>query len=352
MAKDYFKERDKENLEKIRQIRKELPSFCNTFFIGIEPSTTVLTRLNYARDLQVFFRFLSENIFKKYVSDDYVISDLDKIKSTDLEMFADFLTSYEGAGGENRMNSPKGKARKLSAIRTFYNYFYKHDLINTNPAVKITFPKLREKEIIRLESDEVEQLLETADLGENMTLQEANFHLHTRMRDVAILTLLLGTGIRVSECVGLNIDDIDFKINAFTVTRKGGGRVILYFSDEVKAALTDWLAARADIEDVPSDESALFLSLQKRRISVRAVQLLVKKYSQKVTTVKNITPHKLRSTYGTSLYRATHDIYVVAEVLGHKDINTTKKHYAAMSEDIRRAAADKVKLKDDGNDDT
>ena len=85
--------------------------------------------------------------------------------------------------------------------------------------------------------------------------------------------------------------------------------------------------------------------MQKKRISVRAVELLDKKYSSLVTTMKKITPHKLRSTYGTSLYRETGDIYLVADVLGHKDVNTTKKHYAAIEEDRRRKAANIVKLR-------
>ena len=84
-----------------------------------------------------------------------------------------------------------------------------------------------------------------------------------------------------------------------------------------------------------------------KRISVRAVEILVKKYSSLVTTMKKITPHKLRSTYGTSLYRETGDIYLVADVLGHKDVNTTKKHYAAIEEDRRRKAANIVKLRNE-----
>ena len=87
------------------------------------------------------------------------------------------------------------------------------------------------------------------------------------------------------------------------------------------------------------------MSLQNKRISVRAVQNLVKKYAKVTTPLKKITPHKLRSTYGTALYRETQDIYIVADVLGHRDVNTTKKHYAAISDDIRRAAANKVKLR-------
>ncbi|MGI6004428.1 MAG: tyrosine-type recombinase/integrase, partial [Christensenellales bacterium] len=90
-----------------------------------------------------------------------------------------------------------------------------------------------------------------------------------------------------------------------------------------------------------------FLSLQKRRISVRAVQELVKKYASIAAPLKKISPHKLRSTYGTALYQQTGDIYLVADVLGHRDVNTTRKHYAAMNEDKRRLAARAITLRDD-----
>ena len=105
------------------------------------------------------------------------------------------------------------------------------------------------------------------------------------------------------------------------------------------------LEERDHIIPCEGHEEALFLSLQNKRISVRAVENLVKKYASRVTTLKKITPHKLRSTYGTELYRETKDIYIVADVLGHKDVNTTRKHYSAISDDIRRNAAQKVKLR-------
>ncbi|HEY8419327.1 MAG TPA: tyrosine-type recombinase/integrase, partial [Clostridia bacterium] len=154
-------------------------------------------------------------------------------------------------------------------------------------------------------------------------------------------------GIRISELVGLNIEDIDFDSNAFTVIRKGGNSTILYFSDEVAAALKKYLEQRLNLEDVPKEERALFLSIQNKRISVRAVQNLVTKYARIVSPLKKITPHKLRSTFGTELYRATGDIYIVADVLGHSDVNTTKKHYAAIDTDIRKNAVRKVILRDD-----
>ena len=94
-------------------------------------------------------------------------------------------------------------------------------------------------------------------------------------------------------------------------------------------------------------EEALFLSSQMKRMSVRTVENMVKKYTQTVTTSKNITPHKLRSTYGTALYQETGDIYLVADVLGHSDVNTTRKHYAALEDEQRRRARNAVHLRKD-----
>lgn len=176
---------------------------------------------------------------------------------------------------------------------------------------------------------------------------EQKFHEQTKCRDLAIMTLLLGTGIRVSECVGLDITDVDFRNNGIKVHRKGGAEVVVYFGDEVRTALLNYLEERNTIEAVEGSTNALFLSLQKKRIGVRAVENLVKKYSKLITTMKNITPHKLRSTYGTSLYRETGDIYLVADVLGHKDVNTTKKHYAALEDERRRTAPKYIHLRDE-----
>ena len=176
--------------------------------------------------------------------------------------------------------------------------------------------------------------------------RQQSYNKLTKTRDIAILTLLLGTGIRVSECVGLNIEDIDFDTNGFKITRKGGAQTVLYFSEEVATSLQNYLKERLSNEFVSPEEHALFLSIQNKRIGVRAVEQLVKKYSQDCIPLKHITPHKLRSTYGTNLYRETGDIYIVADVLGHRDVNTTKKHYAAISEDSRRKVANVVKLRE------
>lgn len=343
----FFSNRDRINLDKLKKLKFELPYFCNEFFTGYAQVLTPLTRLGYAQDFKCFFNFLITETSEFYglKMKDFTLEHLNAITQTHIEEFLSYLSSYETEDGKKLSNQIKTKARKFSSVRALLKYFFRKNKITANVADKVSPPKLREKEIIRLEIDEVTNLLNEAEFGSNLTRSQQVFHKFTEKRDMAILTLFLGTGIRISELVGLDIKDIDFKQNAFTVTRKGGNRVILYFTDEVAQALKNYLDIRLDNAKVNENEQALFLSLHNQRISVRQVQKLVKKYSEVVTPLKHITPHKLRSTFGTNLYKETGDIYVVADVLGHKDVNTTKKYYAAITDDIRRNAVGKIKLR-------
>lgn len=346
--KNYYQERNLKNLEKIEYLKDELPAFVEDYFIGIENQTSTLTRLNYAYDLRIFFYYLIHNCFQNKSVRDLTLTDLESVKSSDIERFMSYLSKYEFNGNVECCNE-RAKARKLSTIRAMFKYFFRTEKISVDNAAKVAMPKLHDKEIIRLEVNEVSDLLNCAESGTGMTPQQKAYHENTKIRDIAILTLFLGTGIRISELVGLNNEDIDFTANSFIVTRKGGNKTILYFSEEVADALAHYMAFKEDNKDIPEGEHALFLSLQMKRISIRAVENLVKKYSSIVTPLKKISPHKLRSTFGTQLYRETKDIYVVADVLGHKDVNTTKKHYAAISEDARRSVADKVQLRASNN---
>lgn len=309
----FYNEQRIKNTEKLRRIQKDLPDFAIDFFVGIENKTSALTRLNYAYDLRTFFKWAVDetNLFPNKHVCDLEVKDLEKFHTTHFERYMSYLTSYYDDSGEIVTNGERGKARKIAAVRSFFKYFFKREMISVDIASKIEMPKLHEKPIIKLEDDEMFKFLSTVDSGDGLSGHEKGFHKITRMRDVAIITLLLGTGLRVSECVGLNVTDIDFSKNALTVTRKGGNQVILYFNDEVKVALYDWLSVRERNPEL-ADEPALFTSLQNKRICTRAVEKLVKKYAGIVTPLKHITPHKLRSTYGTRLYHATQDIYVVA----------------------------------------
>jgi len=349
----YARAQEIRNTKKMREILEDLPRFCRQYFRGIEGTTGARTRLAYAYDLRVFFEFLQkENTSLSGMEiREYPLDILEKIGKEDIEEYLEYLTYYE-KDGQIFTNDARGKARKLSAVRSLFKYFYTSELLTRDVTALVPLPRLHEKPIIRLDAEEVETMLDKADTGADMTKKQLRFHEKTRVRDLALLTLLLGTGIRVSECVGLDLEDIDFKEKGLRVHRKGGYEAVVYFGDEVEEALRAYLEERAGILPKEGHERALFLSLQNRRITVRAVENLVRKYAGLATSRKKITPHKLRSTYGTSLYRATGDIYLVADVLGHKDVNTTRKHYAAIEEDRRKGARNAVQLRSpsgDGN---
>lgn len=331
---------------KLREMLKELPRFCMTFFRGIEYTTSSRTRIAYAYDLGVFFNYIKDTnpAYADIEINHFSIDILNKITVDDIEEYLDYLKVYSKNSSEHT-NREKGIKRKLSSLKSFYNYFFCNQIIEDNPAAKVRMPKLHESEIVRLDSDEVVRLLDEVESGDNLTKSQKKYHDKTRLRDTALLTLLLGTGMRVSECVGIDINDVDFKNSGIKVRRKGGYEAIVYFGDEVEIALLDYLEYRNTIKPVAGHENALFLSLQNKRISVRSVENLVKKYSGLITTLKHITPHKLRSTYGTNLYKETGDIYLVADVLGHKDVNTTRKHYAAIEDRRRYNARNEVSLR-------
>lgn len=347
---NYHDEQNKQNILKMRAVLDTLPSFCRTFFRGIEDYTSSRTRLAYAYDIRLFFEFLHEKnpVCSKMEITDYPVCLLDQVTRIDIEEYLEFLSFYE-KNGKEITNDERGKARKLSALRSFYNYYFQNELISNNPASLVPIPKRHQKEIIRLEPNEVAILLDQVEDGTKLTKKELDYHKKTKIRDVALLTLLLGTGIRVSECVGLDLNDVNFEVGGIKIRRKGGYEAVIYFGDEVEEALLDYLEEREHIIPAEGHENALFLSLQNRRMAVRSVEKLVKKYASRVTSIKKITPHKLRSTYGTSLYRETGDIYLVADVLGHKDVNTTRKHYAALEDERRRRAAGAVQLREKNN---
>ena len=345
----YHEQTDISNILKLREVLKTLPPFCRDYFRAMDPVTTTNTRISYAYDIRIFFQFLlDENpAFKNYSLKDFTVDVLDQLKAVDIEEYLEYLKVYKN-GDKTETNGERGMKRKLSALRSFYAYYFKHEFIKTNPTVLVDVPKIHDKSIIRLDSDEVALLLDHIEhCGDELTGQKRAYYEKTKERDLAIVTLLLGTGIRVSECVGLDVEDIDFKNYGIKITRKGGNEMVVYFGSEVERALRQYLAVREGVTPVTGHEHALFYSTQRKRIGIQAVENLVKKYARAITTTKKITPHKLRSTYGTALYQETGDIYLVADVLGHRDVNTTKKHYAAMDDARRRKAASAVHLRED-----
>ena len=310
-TKTYHQQLKATNINRLRDLLQELPKYCKNFFHGIEPTTSIKTRIGYAYDMRTFFRFLqsANPMFASKPISDIELSYLDQLEPVDIEEYMEYLKLYT-YDGQEFTNDERGIHRKMASLRSFYLYYQKRGQLQNNPTVVVDMPKLHDREIIRLDSSEVNELLELVEHGgDNLTGIKKTYYEKNRLRNIAIFTLFLGTGIRVSECVGLDIEDSRSKI----IPKEG-------------------------------HEHALFYSIQRRRISIQAVENLVTEYASQVTTFKHITPHKLRSTYGTSLYRQTGDIYLVAEVLGHNDVNTTRKHYAALDDDKKRQAASAVQL--------
>ena len=338
-----------DNTLRLRDILNTMPPFVRDYFRAIEPTTSARTRISYAYDIRVFFRFLLENnpVYKNHTMDMLTLQDLERVDPVDIEEYLEYLKVYQSQD-KHITNKEQGLSRKMSALRSFYGYYFKRQAIQKNPTLFVDMPKMHDKAIIRLDIDEVALLLDyVEECGNKLTGQRKVYYEKNKSRDLAILTLLLGTGIRVSECVGLDLKDVDFKNNGIKVTRKGGSEMIVYFGEEVRKALENYMEGDRDsTTPLPDHENALFLSTQRKRIGIQAVENMVKKYSKEVTPNKKITPHKLRSTYGTNLYKETGDIYLVADVLGHKDVNTTKKHYAAIDDARRRQAATAVKLRE------
>lgn len=348
-------------MAKLREIQLELPRLCTDYFRSISQTTSALTRQAYAYDLRLFFNYLHREEMDFADTEPRLMDEnhITKVTARHIEGFQDYLQFYFKELEDERtrragkgpsvsiQNKELGIMRKLSAVRSFFDFLFKNEIIPANVTTLVAMPKRHSKPILYMESDEVQRMMDAINQGTGFSKTQQAYLKNTQKRDIAILMMFLGTGIRVSELVGLDLDHIDFSRNSFVVTRKGGNQTILYFPDTVADCLRSYYEERKDIESLPGHEYALFLSLQKRRITQRAVEKLVKKYALIGAPLKKkLSPHKLRSTFGTNLYQETGDIYLVADTLGHADVNTTRRHYAAMSDEKRREAARKIQLPD------
>ena len=347
-TKTYAQQQNIKYTKKLNELLKILPPFCTEYFNSLEYSKQPRTRVAYAMDIKGFFEFLICEYpqYANYTVKDFTLADLEKLKGQDISDYLRYVKLYDKEGKEVS-NSERAAKRKLCALRRFYAYYYRYEMIEENPTLKVDMPKIHDKAITRLDVNEVAEFLDNVESGNKLSKAQLKRHEKLKTRDLALLTLMLGTGIRVSECVGLDMNDVDFDNDRIKVIRKGGAESFVYFGDEVEEALSAYMEERKELNPKEGHENALFLSSIGKRLCVRSVELLVKKYASTVTTVKHITPHKLRSTYGTNLYQESKDIYLVADVLGHADVNTTRRHYAEIVDENKRNARNIVHLRRD-----
>jgi len=327
----YRTERDRKNLEYVELLIKDMPYFVKDYIVALkEENKSSATILSYARDLHTFFDYLANSAgFSKADIRKCSVDMLDLLNIKDLREFV-----------ASRDYNPNGRARMISTLKGFYKFYAETGDIKTNPASLFKKTSIPKKEITTLTPKEISQLIEAVETPDTPGKPLNKRRALTQSRDKAILLTLLGTGIRVSELVGLDKDDVDMVDMCLHIVRKGGNEDRVFFGKEVKEAIESyWEDDRDSLEPDEASTDALFISYNHSRLTVRSVEEMVKKYSKKACIGKHVTPHKFRSTYGTHVYEETGDIYLVASALGHSSVETTQKRYARQSDKNKMKAA-------------
>lgn len=325
-------------IKRIESITELLPAkavaFINSKYSVYQPGT----KARYCEDLLSFFAYIADALHtdKDARALDGELAD---ITPQDIEQYLTYLSRYEDDDGKVRRNSPVSLKRSLSAIRSFYKYMTKNRFIDRDPAALVDAPKVHDKDIIALDADDKQAVLSAVSAGTGLTTREQAHLKHHSVRDSAVLSVLLGTGMRVSELVGLDLGDVDMARNRLKVIRKGGDEDHVYFGDEVAEALGAYLIERKGIPAVETDKDALFLSQERTRLSVRSVERLLKKYGRLTQMGDAIHPHTCRKTFASSALEEN-DLTAVAAALGHKTTATTSKYYTKISEQAKRNVAE------------
>ncbi len=377
MAFAYKEEKNRETWARVDEMLADLPGFCKTYVRAREGRVSALTMLAYMQRVRKFFEYLHDNnrYFGSRDISAYTLDDLAKLETEDIEDFAHWIRTgassevslpsggpvsggngsaagesdsrgssgaspgkASSADGRRKKNRRSGNVRQnkessvnnyLSALNSLYAHFCRKGRIPSNPVANVERGKKGPHEIIRLNDDQEQAFLSAAAFGTGLSDRQLAYQQKTDIRDTAICLLLSRTGIRVSELVGLNVDDVDFKAHSIRVLRKRNKPDIVFFDDEVSEWLTEYLEVRGVMNPDP-EEKAFFLVSMKgksygKRLSVRSVQMLVKKYAVAGSplTGNRITPHKLRATYATNMLKETENLALVQAELNHESPTTT-----------------------------
>lgn len=337
-------ENDKAN-EKVRELLKDLPDFCQTFLVGREGKMSPLTRLTYMRRIHTFFVYLTQNVprFQNKSMTEISLSDLDQIDTEQIERFASWVrhgNASKGAHGSE--NAESSVNNYLSALNMFWRYFVSHGRLKHNPVANVERGGQGKHAIVRLNDNQEEEFMDSVSGGLGLTKHQRSYHDQTSVRDTAICLTLMRTGLRVSELVGLNLEDVNIEESCLYVIRKRKKEDTVFFDDEVKAALQDYLEIRKLSNPDPSERALFLVNFGKykgKRLSVRSVQLMVKKYSMAGAPEvgSKMTPHKLRATYATDMLKATGNVALVQAALNHESPTTTMIYADKRTMDLKNA---------------
>ena len=355
MARAYRIETEQKYEKMLRKITDEFPDYCRSFFDYLRLNNEIRSCYSYAEDIKIFFEYLLQQNSQFGESIKEIPLDvLEKFVPVDFYEYMTYLSYYTDKNGIPHTNSDVTKKHKINSLKVFYNYYYNNKFISVNPTVGLRVKKPNKKEVIVLDIDEIHTLLSyvenlgvrleaelNSDEGNKSLSQRYTYYQKNKYRDKAILMVFLGTGIRVSECVGLDITDISFKDRSIKLIRKGGNEDHVFFNKEIYEALYDYIELERKVRvKEAQNQSILFYSSRNTRMGVRAMEKMVKKYVTEALPerAEEISVHKLRASVATNAYQETRDIYAIANSLGHSSLAMVSKYAKARDEDKKRVS--------------
>ena len=341
--------RDNDIMEKCIKVESKLPKFMKDYFIYLKGSVAVSTRYAYLEDIHFFCNYLVEmqELTSAQNTSEITLEEFNNIKSRDVNLFlGDYCSRYYKHTEKNTLiyeNNNRALARKKSSISTLFKFLYRNEQIDNNITDgfnPIKLPKPQPDAIKRLEIDEVARMLDSVENGEGLTEKEKVYWKKTKLRDKDILALFVTYGLRLNELRELNISSFNFSRGEFKIYRKRGKEVLMPINHTCETVVKDYIYnERPESESLPEDtKDALFLSLQKKRLTPKAIRQLVKKYtsiSMDTSRSNGYSPHKLRATAATSLIQTGFSIYDVQNLLDHDNVTTTQL-YAAHKKNVKR----------------
>ncbi|WZL71417.1 tyrosine-type recombinase/integrase [Clostridiaceae bacterium 35-E11] len=357
---DNIVQKENEIIEKCMEIESNLPNFMKDFFIYLKNGVALSTRFAYLQDISFFCKYLvtDTNLTTADNTKDISIDDFNHIKARDVNRFlGDYCARYVIEKNDNitvMENHNRSLARKKSSLAVLFKFLYRDELILENITDgfnPIRLPKPQPDAIKKLEIDEVAIMLDIVEHGHGLTDKELMYWDKTKLRDKAILVLFITYGLRLKELQQLNISSFNFGRGDFKIYRKRGKEVNMPLNKSVEKVIMDYIQLERVQDDTLSEEhkDALFLSLQKTRMTEKAIRQLVKKYTSLAlgTTKENgYSPHKLRATAATSLIQNGFSIYDVQNLLDHDNVTTTQL-YAAHKKNVKREIVHRFEWLDD-----
>lgn len=345
---DNVVEKENEIFIKCSRLESELPSFMRSYFSYLRGNVLPMTRLSYLHEVKFFFNYLinETDLTSAEKPSQIKAEELNELTAADINLFIDYCRRYvvdDGSSITVYENNNKTLARKKSCISVLLKQLYRDGIITkniTDAFDPIRVPKPGEREIKALQDDEVMIMLDAVSTGSGLTPHEKSYWEKTKLRDKAILTVFVTYGLRLSELQQLNVSSFNFSRGEFKIYRKRGKESIMPINRSVEMVVQDYISnERASVlSRNEEDTDALFLSLQGKRITERAIRELVKKYTSialGTSRSSGYSPHKLRATAATSLIGRGNSIYDVQALLDHEQVTTTQL-YASHKMNVKR----------------